>query len=125
MDMVGKTLGVPRYVLLAKQDAVDILNAHKGDATPEMKQMATDYIAGKIEVEDFMTGIGKQSADHKEQKSTDDFLSGLGQKSKKSMMRPTLTDDFGEQEGRAMTNDTVTDTQKLAMERSQGYTHLC
>lgn len=41
---------------------------------------------------------------------TDEFLSALeGKKSKSSMMRPTLTDDFGEQEGRDMMDDTVTD----------------
>lgn len=41
---------------------------------------------------------------------TDEFLNALaGKKSKSSLMRPTLTDDFGEQEGRDMMDDKVTD----------------
>lgn len=40
---------------------------------------------------------------------TDEFLNALaGKKSKSSLMRPTLTDDFGEQEGRDMSADRVT-----------------
>ena len=62
---------------------------------------------------DWLAFSRKQKDDRDTQASvadTDEFLSALaGKKSKSSLMRPTLTDDFGEQEGRDMTDDRVTD----------------
>lgn len=62
---------------------------------------------------DWLAFSRKQKEDRDTQASaadTDEFLNALaGKKSKSSLMRPTLTDDFGEQEGRDMTEDRVTD----------------
>ena len=62
---------------------------------------------------DWLTFSRKQKEDRDTKASvadTDEFLSALeGKKSKSSLMRPTLTDDFGEQEGRNMSGDVRTD----------------
>ena len=55
--------------------------------------------------------------------STDDFLRELEGKpnSKSSRMRPTLTDDFGEQEGRDMHDDKLTDDYGTQLRGTQPY----
>ncbi len=91
-----------------KADAATILKAGR-DSTQEEKSLAADFGSGKIDAVEFQTKLHQAQVNKQGEKETNELLNGLGQGSKKSMMRPTLTDDFGEQEGRAMTGDTVTD----------------
>lgn len=91
-----------------KDDAATILKAGR-DSTDAERDIASKFASGNMDAVEFQTRLHQVQQEKAAAKQTDDFLTGLGQKSKKSMMRPTLTDDLGEQEGRAMTNDTVTD----------------
>ncbi len=91
-----------------KADAATILKAGR-DSTQEEKTLAASFASGSIDAVEFQTKLHQAQANKQGEKETNELLKGLGQGSKKSMMRPTLTDDFGEQEGRAMTGDTVTD----------------
>jgi hypothetical protein len=93
----------------ADRKAAEILKANSQTVHPDVRQAAVDYASGKIDWLEF----GKRENDALKTQSvvddTDAALAALeGRGSKKSMMKPTLTDDFGEQEGRAMTGDTVT-----------------
>lgn len=94
----------------ADRKAADILKSNSQTVHPDIRQAATDYASGKIDWLEF----GKRENDSRKTQSVvddaDDALAALeGRKSKKSLMRPTLTDDFGEQEGRDMDNDKFVD----------------
>lgn len=92
-----------------KADAATILKAGR-DSTDAEKSLAAEYVGGKIDAVEFQTRLHQVQNDKVAEKETDALLTGLGQKSKKSMMRTTLTDDFGEQEGRNRKQDSVTDS---------------
>lgn len=94
----------------ADRKAAEILKANSQTVPPDVRQAAVDYASGKIDWLEF----GKRENDALNTQSVvddaDAALAALeGRGSKKSLMRPTLIDDHGEQEGRSTIDDTVTD----------------
>lgn len=88
-----------------------ILSAPGPEYSQTVRKAAADFKTGKIEWNEFHTIAGKTGELEAAMKKAGNLLTSLGGKKKYSLMSPTLTDDFGEQEGRSTEDDTVTDDQ--------------
>lgn len=96
-----------KHAAMAKSEAEEILKAPSRTYTPEVVQAANDIVMGRGDGMKLASALRTQ----KDLDDSDDMLRAIegAPKSKKSLMRPTLTDDRGEQEGRDMSQDFVTD----------------
>lgn len=107
---------------MAMQDAQEVLNSAPGMYSQAERDAAAKLIAGEVSWDKVREIRRQGDADRKAKQQSDDMVRAFGldeddlrsleqqtPETKNSLMRPTLTDDFGEQEGRAMDDDTVTD----------------
>lgn len=107
---------------MAMQDAQEVLNSAPGMYSQAEREAAAKLIAGEVSWDKVREIRRQGDADRKAKQQSDDMARAFGldeddlrsleqqtPETKSSLMRPTLTDDFGEQEGRAMDDDTVTD----------------
>lgn len=106
---------------LAEQHALEVVKAPAGMYPAEEVQAANEFLTGQAK--DWMKLRDASRASRADKKAQDDAealmkAAGLKDETKNSLMSPTLTDDFGEQEGRSMDDDFVTDDQGNVVRRS-------
>lgn len=118
-DLDDKSLDTKRAEE-ARADAEQVLRSHPREHTAEERQAAADFISGRTTWDKYREVRRGSSTDRKAQQEADELFSAMGLTDEKySLMSPTLTDDFGEQEGRDMDADTVVDDQGNVVTRSQ------
>lgn len=104
-DLDDKSLVAKRNAE-ARTEAEEILKAPPRTYSSDVVAAANDVVVGRGDAIKLRDALRDQKAFD----DADDMLRALeGGETKKSLMRPTLTDDFGEQEGRDMSQDSVTD----------------
>lgn len=107
---------------MAVKDAQDVLNSAPGMYSQAEREAAAKLIAGEVSWDKVREIRRQGDADRKAKQQSDDMARAFGMdeddlraleqqkpETKNSLMRPTLTDDFGEIEGRDMSQDFVTD----------------
>ncbi len=105
---------------LAEQHALEVVKAPAGMYPAEEVQAANEFLTGQAKDWMKMRDVSRTSrADKKAQDDAAALMKAAGLKEEKnSLMSPTLTDDFGEQEGRSMDDDIVTDDQGNVVRRA-------
>lgn len=96
-----------------KEDAATILKAGR-DSTEAEKSLASQYAAGQIDAVEFQTKLHQTQNDKVAEKETDALLTGLGQNTKKSEMRPDNEDEIAA--GRAAVTDGLLTSDRMYIE---------
>lgn len=122
-EMDDRALGAQRAEE-ARTDAEQVLRSHPREHSGEERQAAAEFLAGNMTWDKYREARRAPDADRKAQQETDELFSAMGlDDAKYSLMSPTLTDDFGEQEGRDMDADTVVDDQGNVVRRASSRTN--
>ena len=96
----------------AMREAQEIVSSPAGMYPNHVREAAAATIASQAKWPEFRDTLKLHNNDQKSEDDVNELLRAAGledSETRNSLMRPTLTDNFGEQEGRDMDRDTVVD----------------